>query len=199
MSKDPSSDEEEDGEQRCGLDCECDGQVTAVLRNNAAMALGAQQPLLSANSIQSAGALSATAVNEEYDQDDWGELLDSDDGSDGQLEQSTGAGIPTDVGRGVASGESSEAESDSASGSEGRDGGAGVRVLASISLGHGARLCVSAGSVLDFGEGRTGWPRARTAVVNAANTGGLGGGGVDGAFVSEAAPGWLAIRRHYLS
>eukprot|EP01047_Picozoa_sp_COSAG01_P077764 COSAG01_NODE_14124_length_1493_cov_55.829986_1_plen_334_part_00 len=59
-----------------------------------------------------------------------------------------------------------------------------VSLLASTPLPHGARLCVSAGSVLDFG-GETNWPREKTAVVNAANVGGLGGGGVDGAFVQR--------------
>ena len=60
----------------------------------------------------------------------------------------------------------------------------GVRVLQSISIGHGARLCVSNGSVLDFGRG-TGWDRHEVAVVNAANTGGLGGDGVDAAFMTR--------------
>ena len=67
---------------------------------------------------------------------------------------------------------------DTESESDGGGGGSdGVRLLASIPLPHGARLCVSAGSVLDVGEGEggQGWARAKTAVVNAANTGGLGG------------------------
>ena len=75
-------------------------------------------------------------------------------------------------------------DSESESGSGGGAEQPGVRVLASVPIGHGARLCVSAGSVLDFGQG-SGWDRRRVAVVNAANTGGLGGGGVDGAFVAR--------------
>eukprot|EP01043_Picozoa_sp_COSAG02_P051515 COSAG02_NODE_5432_length_4334_cov_3.769067_2_plen_942_part_00 len=61
------------------------------------------------------------------------------------------------------------------------DHGPAVRVLDSELMLHGARFCISAGSALDFGV-RTGWNRDRTAVVNAANTGGVGGGGIDGAF-----------------
>ena len=56
-----------------------------------------------------------------------------------------------------------------------------VREMGSGPLPHSARLCVSEGSVLDFGH-RTRWSRDTTAVVNAANTGGIGGGGVDAAF-----------------
>ncbi len=145
-----------------------------------------QQPLLSAASKQStADNIGDSSDDEEQEQDDWGELLDSDDESDQQPQQFTSTILSAELATGVAADEFSDAESDSASLSEGGGGSDGVRVLASISLGHGARLCVSAGSVLDFGEGGTGWPRARTAVVNAANTGGLGGGGVDGAFVSR--------------
>ena len=54
-----------------------------------------------------------------------------------------------------------------------------VEVLARRPLAHG-ELCISAGSVLDFG-GHTDWEPPLMAIVNAANTGGLGGGGVDGA------------------
>ena len=60
----------------------------------------------------------------------------------------------------------------------------GVRVVQSVSIGFGARLCVSAGSVLDFGHG-TDWDRHAVAVVNAANTGGVGGGGVDAVFMAR--------------
>lgn len=190
-AEDSSSDEDEKmhnnavtlGGERDGQGGQSDSSPSQP-RSNCAVV---QQPMLSATSMQSTSStVSDSSEDEEQDQDDWGELLDSDDGSDGQLEQSTGAGLPAEVSQAAAADESSEAESDSAS--EGGDGGDGVRVLASISLGHGARLCVSAGSVLDFGDGGTGWPRARTAVVNAANTGGLGGGGVDGAFVSRGGP-----------
>ena len=59
-----------------------------------------------------------------------------------------------------------------------------VEVMDRHRLSHNVTLCVSSGSVLDFGNG-TAWPAARTAVVNAANQGGLGGGGVDGAFNSR--------------
>ena len=52
-----------------------------------------------------------------------------------------------------------------------------IRILQERALGNG-KLCASAGSVVDFGTG-TSWPRDRVAIVNAANTGGLDGGGVD--------------------
>jgi O-acetyl-ADP-ribose deacetylase (regulator of RNase III) len=38
--------------------------------------------------------------------------------------------------------------------------------------------------VLDFGK-KTSWPREKTVVVNAADVGGVGGGGMDGAFVKH--------------
>eukprot|EP00501_MAST-03F_sp_TOSAG23-6_P001732 GSMAST32.ASY1.ANO1.1806.1 assembled CDS len=41
------------------------------------------------------------------------------------------------------------------------------------------KLCISKGSVVNFGKGRRDWIPEKTAIVNAANTGGLGGGGVD--------------------
>ena len=145
-----------------------------------------QQPLLSTASKQiTAENIGDSSDDEEQDHDDWGELLDSDDESDVQAQQFTSTALSAELAADVAADESSDAELDSASLSDGGGGSDGVHVLASVSLRHGARLCVSAGSVLDFGEGGTGWPRARTAVVNAANTGGLGGGGVDGAFVSR--------------
>jgi O-acetyl-ADP-ribose deacetylase (regulator of RNase III) len=135
------------------------------------------------------------------DDDDWGELLDSDDGAEAVPSQRepiaatarARAESATDTPEAEADAES-DAASESESESEGGGGSDGVHVLASIPLAHGARLCISAGSVLDFGEGGSGWPRARTAVVNAANTGGLGGGGVDGAFVSRGGAALAADR-----
>jgi len=63
----------------------------------------------------------------------------------------------------------------------------GVTERASVALPCGARLVVSQGSVLDFGGG-TDWPPGAVAAVNAANEGGLSGGGVDGAFVNAGGP-----------
>lgn len=57
----------------------------------------------------------------------------------------------------------------------------GIHELSRAPLRHGF-LYVSGGSVLDFGGGTT-WAPGDVAVVNAANAGGLCGGGVDGAFV----------------
>ena len=53
----------------------------------------------------------------------------------------------------------------------------GVKPLGRAQLEHG-EVVVSFGSVTDFGGG-TDWPPRKLAIVNAANTGGLRGGGVD--------------------
>ena len=58
----------------------------------------------------------------------------------------------------------------------------GTTPLLETDLDHG-KLVISKGDVLNFGR-YMGWKHKETAVVNAANPGGLGGGGVDAAFVS---------------
>ena len=64
--------------------------------------------------------------------------------------------------------------------------------LASLKLGS-ATLHASAGSVVDFGKD-SGWAKVTVAIVNSAVSGGLGGGGVDGA-ISDAGGANLAADR----
>ena len=59
-----------------------------------------------------------------------------------------------------------------------------VTPLGSLPLRYNATLFVSAGSVLNFGNASD-WSPDETAVVNAANTGGIGGAGVDAAFCAR--------------
>jgi O-acetyl-ADP-ribose deacetylase (regulator of RNase III) len=66
-------------------------------------------------------------------------------------------------------------------------------VIRQIQLGA-ARLCVSSGSAASFGVGSP-WPRDKVAVVNAANRGGLRGGGVDAAIVAAGGLSLAADRK----
>ena len=66
----------------------------------------------------------------------------------------------------------------------------GTRVLHTLHAPHGV-LCVSAGSLVDFGVGKD---PDRVALVNAANSGGLDGGGIDGALNNAGAPNLRADR-----
>eukprot|EP01063_Lacrimia_lanifica_P028107 TRINITY_DN4050_c0_g1_i1.p1 TRINITY_DN4050_c0_g1~~TRINITY_DN4050_c0_g1_i1.p1 ORF type:complete len:223 (+),score=70.67 TRINITY_DN4050_c0_g1_i1:773-1441(+) len=72
----------------------------------------------------------------------------------------------------------------------------GVRVVARYPLPQGGSFVVSHGSIVDFGVGSD-WPRDQVAIVNAANTGGVFGGGVDRAVV-QAGGEELAKARHAL-
>merc|ERR1712039_328224 len=69
----------------------------------------------------------------------------------------------------------------------------GPEVLKRFPLKCGAELCISAGDATKFGAG-TEWAPGDIAVVNAANTMGLGGAGVDGMLNNAGGPALIKDR-----